>query len=177
MSVKYEDYYKTLGVSRTATAEEIQQAFRRLARKYHPDVNKEKSAEGKFKLINEAYEVLKDAEKRKRYDALGENWKAGQDFRPPPGWEGGRAGAGRRSGNANVDDIGGFSDFFDSIFGAGGFGQGGGSSWSSSTRGQRLQAPFQGGAGGGSRSGYHHLAGRCLPWDHPAHRSSVRRAG
>lgn len=132
MSVKYEDYYKTLGVSRTASADEIQQAYRKLARKYHPDVNKEKGAEAKFKHINEAYEVLKDPEKRKRYDELGENWKAGQEFRPPPGWEGARGG--RRAANVDVGDIGGFSDFFDAIFGGGGFGQRGGS-WSTSARG------------------------------------------
>jgi curved DNA-binding protein len=132
MSVKYEDYYKTLGVSRTAPADEIQQAYRRLARKYHPDVNKEKGAEAKFKHINEAYEVLKDPEKRKRYDELGENWKAGQEFRPPPGWEGTRGG--RRAANVDAGDFGGFSDFFDAIFGGGGFGQRAGS-WSTAARG------------------------------------------
>jgi curved DNA-binding protein len=134
MSVKYEDYYKTLGVSRTASADDIQQAYRSLARKYHPDINKEKGAEATFKHINEAYEVLKDPEKRKRYDALGENWKAGQDFRPPPGWEGQRARSGRRAANVDVGDMGGFSDFFDAIFGGSGFGQRS-SSWSTSARG------------------------------------------
>jgi curved DNA-binding protein len=132
MSVKYEDYYKTLGVSRTASADEIQQAYRSLARKFHPDVNKEKSAEARFKLVNEAYEVLKDPDKRKRYDALGENWKAGQDFRPPPGWEGVRSASGRRARNVEAEDIGGFSDFFDAIFG-GGFGQRPGGAWSTTT--------------------------------------------
>lgn len=125
--MKYEDYYKTLEVSRGATAEEIQKAYRKLARKYHPDVNKEKAAETRFKLINEAYEVLKDPEKRKRYDELGENWKAGQDFRPPPGWAGagqGRAAGGRRTAQADFNDIGGFSEFFESIFGGGGGGGG-----------------------------------------------------
>ncbi len=86
MSVKYHDYYATLGVSRTASAEEIQRAYRGLARKLHPDINKEPGADAKFKEVGEAYEVLKDPEKRKLYDQLGENWKSGQDFRPPPGW-------------------------------------------------------------------------------------------
>jgi len=114
MAVKFQDYYEVLGVSRTATADDIKQAYRKLARKYHPDVNPgDKTAEEKFKDIGEAYEVLSDPEKRKRYDQLGENWKTGADFTPPPGWEGGHVeygdfgdlfGAGRGSG--------GFSDFF-----------------------------------------------------------------
>src|SRR5256712_10518155 len=83
------DYYEPLGVKKSASAEEIRKAFRKLARKYHPDVNPgDKSAEEKFKELNEAYEVLSDADKRKKYDALGPNWKAGEEFRPPPGWEG-----------------------------------------------------------------------------------------
>ena len=85
--MKFKDYYETLGVDRKATGEEIQKAYRKLARKYHPDINKTTDAEDRFKEINEANEVLSDSEKRKRYDALGANWKAGQDFRPPPGWE------------------------------------------------------------------------------------------
>src|SRR6187397_306711 len=88
MAVKYKDYYEVLGVPRTASAQDIRKEYRKLARKFHPDVNQgDKSAEEKFKDINEAYEVLSDAEKRKKYDELGANWKAGQDFRPPPGWE------------------------------------------------------------------------------------------
>src|ERR1051325_7184400 len=88
MAVQFKDYYEVLGVPRTATDDEIRKAFRKLARKYHPDVAKDKkTAEDKFKEINEAYEVLGDAQKRKKYDALGENWKQGADFRPPPGWE------------------------------------------------------------------------------------------
>jgi DnaJ-class molecular chaperone len=120
MAVKFQDYYEVLGVSRTATADDIKQAYRKLARKYHPDVNPgDKTAEEKFKDIGEAYEVLSDPEKRKRYDQLGENWKTGADFTPPPGWEGGHVaygdfgdlfGAGRGSG--------GFSDFFETLFGA-----------------------------------------------------------
>src|SRR5205809_2872245 len=88
MPVKYKDYYESLGVSRTASEAEIKKAFRKLAREHHPDVAKDKKrAEEKFKEINEAYEVLGDAEKRKRYDELGADWKAGSEFRPPPGWE------------------------------------------------------------------------------------------
>jgi curved DNA-binding protein len=128
MAVKYQDYYKILGVSRNASQEDIKKAYRKLARKYHPDVNKTAEAESKFKEIGEAYEVLGDPEKRKRYDELGANWKAGQDFTPPPGYEnfryqyqqGPQGGA-----EFNFSDLGGFSDFFESIFG--GFGQRGGS--------------------------------------------------
>lgn len=115
MAIKFQDYYETLGVARTAKQPEIQKAYRRLARKYHPDVNKDKGAEEKFKQLSEAYEVLKDPQKRSQYDELGANWKAGQEFRPPPGWEGGarfaRAGAGQQF------DMGGFSDFFEAFFG------------------------------------------------------------
>lgn len=135
MSVKYQDYYQTLGVARSASADEIQRAYRKLARQYHPDVNKDPAAHEKFKQISEAYEVLKDPEKRKLYDQLGANWKAGQDFRPPPGWQG-RAQRGGGGGGGGVEfDFGGFggegadfSEFFESIFGggmAGGFGRAG----------------------------------------------------
>lgn len=121
MAVQFRDYYEVLGVSKTATEDEIKSAYRKLARKYHPDVNPgDKSAEEKFKELNEAYEVLSDADKRKKYDALGPNWKAGEEFRPPPGWEGVNVeygdfgdifGGGRSAG--------GFSDFFESLFGGG----------------------------------------------------------
>jgi DnaJ-class molecular chaperone len=87
MTVKFQDYYHTLGVSRDATQDEVKKAYRKLARKYHPDVNKDKDAEDKFKELSEAHEVLKDPEKRKLYDQLGSNWKSGQDFKPPPGWK------------------------------------------------------------------------------------------
>jgi curved DNA-binding protein len=119
MAVKFQDYYETLGVGRSATQPEIQRAYRALARKYHPDVSKEKDAEAKFKQINEAYEVLRDPEKRQRYDQLGANWKPGQDF-TPPGYEsatGFRPGSGfhyRTSG-----EPGDFSDFFEMFFGRG----------------------------------------------------------
>jgi curved DNA-binding protein len=122
--VEYKDYYKTLGVERSASADEIRAAYRKLARKYHPDVSKEKDAEAHFKEVGEAYEVLKDADKREAYDQLGSNWKQGQDFRPPPGWNpGGSGGFEFRSGGGQAD----FSDFFSSIFGnmGGGFGGGG----------------------------------------------------
>jgi len=125
MSVKYKDYYELLGVKRDASQENISKAFKKLARKYHPDLNpNDKSAEDKFKEINEAYEVLKDPEKRKLYDSLGPNWKQGQDFQPPPGFEnvhfGFQTGGGGRGGGG-FD----FSDFFETIFGGGGFGAGG----------------------------------------------------
>src|ERR1700751_5178527 len=84
--MEYRDYYKILGVTRTATADDIKKSYRRLARKFHPDVSKEKDAESKFKEVQEAYEVLKDPEKRAAYDQLGANWKAGEQFRPPPDW-------------------------------------------------------------------------------------------
>ena len=87
MPVKFRDYYETLGVSRTASEEEIKKAHRKLARKYHPDLNpNNKQAEEKFKEVQEAYEVLGDKEKRGRYDQLGPNWKSGSDFTPPPNW-------------------------------------------------------------------------------------------
>jgi len=132
MAVKYQDYYETLDVPRTASKEQIQTAYRKLARKYHPDLNKGKDAETKFKRINEAYEVLRDSEKRKRYDQLGTGWNSGDDFSPPPGWDASKFGRRtQRSGSFGgfdiFDDIGsGFSDFFESIFGGtGGFAPGG----------------------------------------------------
>lgn len=124
MGLEYKDYYKVLGVERSASADDIRKAFRKLARQYHPDVAKnKKEAEEKFKEINEANEVLGDPEKRKKYDALGANWKQGAEFRPPPGWEsfGGGARAGRPGRDGGVEfEFGGtgFSDFFEQIFGA-----------------------------------------------------------
>jgi curved DNA-binding protein len=127
--MEYRDYYQALGVARNATAEDIKKAYRKLARKYHPDVSREPNAEEKFKDVQEAYEVLKDPEKRAAYDQLGAEWKQGQQFRPPPDWASGfefRGGAGdARGGEAaggfqfEVDGEGaGFSDFFSSLFGA-----------------------------------------------------------
>lgn len=123
MAVGYRDYYKTLGVARDATQEEIQKAYRKLARKLHPDVNKDPKAEEQFKEINEANEVLKDPEKRQRYDQLGADWQSGQEFRPPPDWES-RFHFGSGFGQGQPFGEGGFSDFFEMLFGAGGFRQG-----------------------------------------------------
>ena len=136
MPVQYKDYYETLGVPRTASADELKKSFRKLARQYHPDVAKDKKkAEEKFKEINEAYEVLSDPAKRKKYDELGANWKSGADFRPPSGWE---HFSGRQTSRGRSADGGdfethfggtGFSDFFEQLFGsrmrggAGGFGR------------------------------------------------------
>jgi curved DNA-binding protein len=119
--VKFRDYYEVLGLDRKASQDEIQKAYRALARKYHPDINKEKGAEDRFKEINEANEVLGDPEKRKRYDALGANWKAGQDFQPPPGWDA-DGGSFRFNFGEGKGNFGGFSDFFDAMFGGAAFG-------------------------------------------------------
>jgi curved DNA-binding protein len=123
MSVQYKDYYQSLGVPRTASADEIKKAFRKLAREFHPDVAKEKKrAEEKFKEINEAYDVLSDPDKRKKYDELGANWKSGAEFRPPPGYGGGQTFRGGRP--MSSDDFQthfggtGFSDFFEQLFGS-----------------------------------------------------------
>ncbi len=111
--MRYKDYYQVMGVPRTATQDEIKRAYRKLARKYHPDVSKEKDAEEKFKELQEAHEVLKDPEKRAAYDQLGENWKQGQDFRPPPDWGQGFEFSRGRGGEAPGE----FSDFFSQLFG------------------------------------------------------------
>src|SRR5580704_9047468 len=111
--MQYKDYYGTLGVARGADAEEIKRAYRKQARKYHPDVSKEKNAEEKFKEVQEAYEVLRDSDKRAAYDQLGRDYRPGQQFRPPPDWE-------QRfsySGGQHFSDLNGFSDFFSSLFG------------------------------------------------------------
>ena len=119
--MQYKDYYKILGVERDIDHADLKKSYRKLARKYHPDVSKEVNAEERFKEINEAYEVLGDETKRAQYDNLGADWQNGQSFNPPPGWEGGfdfnqfTGGGGRSSG--------GFSDFFESMFG-GSFQQG-----------------------------------------------------
>lgn len=114
--MEYKDYYQILGVPREATQDQIKQAYRKLARKYHPDVSKEKDAEARFKDAGEAYEVLKDPEKRAAYDRFGANWRDGEPFDPPPDWDAGFEfrGTGHRGGGAT-----GFSDFFESLFGQG----------------------------------------------------------
>jgi curved DNA-binding protein len=119
--VQFKDYYETLGLERGANQDDIKKAYRRLARRYHPDVSDEPEAEARFKEIGEAYEVLKDPEKRAAYDEFGQDWKAGQDFRPPPGWDAGFEFSGAGTGAS------GFSDFFETLFGegrAGGFSRG-----------------------------------------------------
>src|SRR5256885_3682099 len=149
MAVQFRDYYETLGVSKTATDDEIKTAFRKLARKHHPDVAKDKkAAEEKFKEINEAYEVLSDSEKRKKYDQLGADWNRPGGFQPPPGWgaqppEGGFYQWGGDGGGVQFEFGGtGFSDFFEAFFGGG--------------RGRSAFGGFggrQGKTGGGARGG------------------------
>lgn len=131
MAVQFKDYYQILGVARDASDVDIKKRFRKLAREYHPDVAKnQRGAEEKFKEINEAYEVLGDPAKRKKYDELGADWKSGAEFRPPPGWEqafrqGGFRTAGGRGGAQEFRFGGtGFSDFFEQLFGAAGRGGG-----------------------------------------------------
>jgi curved DNA-binding protein len=131
MPVQYKDYYESLGVPRTAGEAEIKKAFRKLAREHHPDVAKNKKlAEEKFKEINEAYEVLSDPAKRKKYDELGANWSSGAEFRAPPGWEnygrGGFPGQGQAGKDYEFHFGGtGFSDFFEQLFGSRGRGSSG----------------------------------------------------
>lgn len=108
--MNYKDYYKIMGVGRDVSQDELKRVYRRLARKYHPDVSKEANAEEKFKEVQEAYEVLKDPEKRAAYDQLGTQWRSGQEFRPPPDW-------GRQFEFSTGGDDAGFSDFFASLFG------------------------------------------------------------
>jgi curved DNA-binding protein len=112
--MEYKDYYKILGVKKDAPQDEIKRAYRKLSRKYHPDVSKEKDAEKHFKEVGEAYEVLKDPEKRAAYDQFGSGWRPGQDFRPPPDWQQGFSFGG---GGFSEGGVGGFSDFFETLFG------------------------------------------------------------
>lgn len=163
MSVEFEDYYKVLGVKRDASQQEIQKAFRKLAKKYHPDVSKEPDAEEQFKKVNEAYEVLKDPEARQKYDQLGKNWKNFQSadggFRAPPGWENFRVNLG---GGGGFEDIfggagrgggrgGGFSDFFNMFFGGGGPGQGAGAGFDFQNMGGHPNMSGYGPGAAGSR--------------------------
>ena len=165
MAVAFRDYYETLGVPRDASNEDIRKAYRTLAREHHPDVNKDPEADDRFKEISEAYEVLRDPDKRKRYDQLGANWKAGQDVSAAPGWEevfrrgrqrGGGAGGGSGGTGASgfgdgvrVEFGGGdfdgadFSEFFGDLFGGGGLGGGGRSSIFDSFGGGRRRSAEQ----------------------------------
>jgi len=119
--MEYKDYYKALGISKTATQKEVQAAYRKLAKQLHPDVNKKPDAEKSFKAINEAYEVLKDPGKRERYDALGSNWREGESYSPPPGWENVHFDFGDGAGGFEFSggNAGQFSDFFEGLFGRG----------------------------------------------------------
>ena len=108
--MEYKDYYDIMGVAKDATQDEVKRAYRKLARKFHPDVSKESDAESKFKEVGEAYEVLKDPEKRAAYDQLGRDWQAGEEFRPPPDWDAGFE-------FSDVDDGASASDFFEALFG------------------------------------------------------------
>ena len=151
--MEYKDYYQIMGVKRDATQDEIKRAYRKLARKYHPDVSKEADAEQRFKEVGEAYEVLKDPEKRAAYDQLGANWKAGQDFNAPPDWDAGfEFNGGGYTGGFGTDDRQGhpfdnvdasaYSDFFESLFGQG-FQQAGPRSQSYQQRDYQQQGGFQ----------------------------------
>jgi curved DNA-binding protein len=119
--MQFKDYYQILGVGRDAARDDIKRAYRKLARKYHPDVSSEPDAEARFKELGEAYEVLRDPEKRAAYDQFGQNWKAGQDFHPPPDWD-----AGFEFHGAGAGSAAGFSEFFETLFGGAGPFAGGG---------------------------------------------------
>jgi len=140
MPLQFKDYYEVLGVQRSASAEEIRKAYRKLARKYHPDVNKNRDAEERFKEIAEAYDVVGDAAKRKRYDALGADYRNGEGFTPPPGWSGGRQefrNRGKGARGFSPEDMGNFSEFFEALFGG-----------APGANGRKRQTPFESEFGG-----------------------------
>lgn len=121
MPVKYKDYYQVLGVARNATQDEIKSQYRKMARKHHPDLNKnDKSAEGRFKEIQEAYEVLSDPKKRRQYDTLGANYREGMEFEMPSGWRSAGQASGAGGGLGGFEGLGGFSEFFEALFGGSG---------------------------------------------------------
>jgi curved DNA-binding protein len=158
--MRFKDYYEVMGVPRGASQDDIKRAYRKLARKFHPDVSKEKNAEDRFKELQEAYEVLKDPEKRVAYDQLGANWRQGQEFRPPPDWGkgfefsrgGSGSGRGQGAGSQGRFEGGDFSDFFSELFGARSpFGAAG-------ARGFETGGPRAGGQRGFSAPGQDHVA-------------------
>jgi curved DNA-binding protein len=153
--MEFKDYYATLGVERTATQDEIKRAYRKLARKYHPDVSKEPDAEARFKAVAEAHEALIDTERRAAYDDIAQRHASGQPFEPPPGWDSGYEYSGRGPGGpagrhpsghaGGAGDAGDFSDFFESLFGRGGFdGAEGLHRRSAANRSQRPSGPLPG---------------------------------
>jgi curved DNA-binding protein len=155
--VKFEDYYAVLEVPRTASADDIKKSYRRLSKQFHPDMNKQKGAEERFKKVGEAYEVLKDPDKRRRYDQLGANYQPGQDFRPPPGWGGAGGAGGFNQGEWNPfggqrNQTSDFSDFFETFFRNGG-GAGGASTGGANDPRRRRRSPFDPGPGTPPREG------------------------
>src|SRR4051795_13092700 len=156
MAVGFRDYYETLGVPRDASEEDIRRAYRRLARENHPDVNKDPGAEDRFKEVSEAYEVLRDPEKRERYDRFGQNWKAGQDVSGAEGFSGFQGGGPDMGGvRFGFGDGDGFSDFFDGLFGSrrgrGGFGGFDGFSTRGADQEATLELSLEEAARGGKR--------------------------
>ncbi len=146
--MEYKDYYKILGVSKQASQDEIKRAYRKLARRYHPDVSKEADAEVRFKELGEAYEVLRDPKKRQAYDQLGSGWHPGEDFRPPPGWER------QFDFDLNEADLGNgqFSDFFESLFGRRPGGRGRGVRMAGSDQRASIRISLEEAVRGGSRT-------------------------
>ena len=141
--MEFKDYYQVLGVARDAPAEDIKKSYRKLARKYHPDVSKEPDAADRMKEVNEAWAVLSDPEKRAAYDQVGRGYRPGQDFRPPPDWDAGFEFSGDGAGFSH-DEAAGFSDFFSELFGR--------------MNGARGGRGFQGGAQGFKARGQDHHA-------------------